>query len=556
MFKLAFEVLDAVRSSLRAYDADLSAGFPATYTAACTALDTALAGTPAALAAGAPTLAGSALADLERDLVGAATPLRARLLERIIGACPGDDADWREFDRLIDLFGATLVAEGRDGAAFARVTVRNLVVAADHSAACAALRDLVSRRSELHAVACVLNGASDPKDAPAFDCAVVTAPRRWPVNCKATQSADTRLAEFLRMYAAGPRQTTIVTLVGAFDPEGARDRGEAKIQALVDQYMTRHRVERLTLGTSSLVLRPSDQHTWRLHREPPSLAKAYTRTTGPLEPLIDAFRYAGLARSTEAPVVQVLHRWIALESLARGSDHPAEFLYDRVSSLVALHAVRQSLTATWDVVRTAARRSAGSAEWTANVEPWLRVNAVSGRLGDLTRWIALLGAKPTTRPATLTTTTTVRRVARLVDDQLVSFNPFAEQAFRRWRARLQNASRFVDWVEGIRKHSRVALVRMYAVRNASVHSAVGEVRGAEQLSIAARNIIDAALEVLPNWLEGRPARRPPEALDLVSQRYAALIAANGGAGGVAVDADRLTLEQGDGISPLTEVGSR
>ena len=94
---------------------------------------------------------------------------------------------------------------------------------------------------------------------------------------------------------------------------------------------------------------------------------------------------------------------------------------------------------------------------------------------------------------------------------------------------------------------------MYAVRNASVHSAVGEVRGAEQLSIAARNIIDAALEVLPNWLEGRPARRSPEALDLVSHRYAALIAANGGAGGVAVDADRLTLEQGDGISPLTTV---
>ena len=224
---------------------------PATYTAARTAPDTALAGTPAALAAGASTLAGSALVDLEHDLVGAATPLRARLLERIIGACPRDDADWREFDRLIDLFGATLVAEGRDGAAFARVAMRDLVVAADHSAACAALRDLVGRRSEPHAVACVLNGASDRKDAPAFDCAVVTTPRRWPVNCNATQSADTRLAEFLRMYASGPRQTTIVTLVGAFDPEGARDRGEAKIQALVDQYMTRHRVDRLTLRTSS-----------------------------------------------------------------------------------------------------------------------------------------------------------------------------------------------------------------------------------------------------------------------------------------------------------------
>jgi hypothetical protein len=220
---------------------------------------------------------------------------------------------------------------------------------------------------------------------------------------------------------------------------------------------------------------------------------------------------------------------------------------------VALHAVRQSLTATWDVVRTAARRSAGSTEWTTNVEPWLGVSSVSGRLRDLTRCTALLGAKPTTPPATVTTRTTVRQVARLVDGLLAGLNPFAEQAFRRWRARLQHAPQFVEWVEGIREHCRIVLVRMYAVRNASVHSAVGEVRGAEQLSIAARNVVDAALEVLPNWLEGQPARRPREALRLVSRRYAAVIAANGAGGRVTVDTDRLTLEQGDGITPLMAV---
>jgi hypothetical protein len=62
-FQLASEVLGAVRSSLRAHNADLSAGFPVTYAAACAALDAALAGTRAALAAGVPTLASSALPD-------------------------------------------------------------------------------------------------------------------------------------------------------------------------------------------------------------------------------------------------------------------------------------------------------------------------------------------------------------------------------------------------------------------------------------------------------------------------------------------------------------
>jgi hypothetical protein len=144
-------------------------------------------------------------------------------------------------------------------------------------------------------------------------------------------------------------------------------------------------------------------------------------------------------------------------------------------------------------------------------------------------------------------------VAKVLDGQLRSFNPFAEQAFFRWQALLRDRSRFVQWAEDTRERTRVALIRMYAVRNASVHSAVGEVRGAEQLAIAARNILDAVLEVLPNWLESHPARRPSEALNLVALRYRAVIVGNSSSGTVSIDADRLTLEAGDGINPCSPV---
>jgi hypothetical protein len=562
-YELARDVLIAVQRTLTDHRADLTAWFGATFTDAEAALASALSRGPAQLRATAHSLASGKLLALQDVLVAGPMPLRRRLADRILS--PGSPLNQEDLDAAIDLFGATLVAEGRNGAAFADDLVACVRAAPSHHSASIAIRALVDRPSEEHRVASVLVGTSEPQGIAAFGCVLVDSPQRWPGSFGADARADSKLADFKRSYAAGNDRSLIVTAVDAFDAYGARDQAEAKVQALIDQYSSRHRVVGFGLAPSSLVLRRSDLRTTRLHRTPrrPVKGKAYTRTAGPLTQTIDAFRYAAIARATEAPVVQVLHRWIALESLARGArDHPSphatgssmrsfDFVTERVAALVALHAIRQSLTATWAVVRTAARRSTAHTTW-AEVERWLGV-PVSGRLDDLTRWTALLAARPTRPPAQLRRSTAVGPVAKVLDGQLRSFNPFAEQAFFRWQALLRDRSRFVQWAEDTRERTRVALIRMYAVRNASVHSAVGEVRGAEQLAIAARNILDAVLEVLPNWLESHPARRPSEALNLVALRYRAVIVGNSSSGTVSIDADRLTLEAGDGINPCSPV---
>jgi hypothetical protein len=563
-YELAHSVLTAVQRALTDHQAEFTAWFGAPFQNAKMALAAALSGTRARFKAAAQGLASIDLPALEHEFVAGPTPLRRCLLDQILS--PPVPLAQEDLDSVIDMFGATLVAEGRNGAAFANALVACVRAATDHHSSATAIRALVDRPSEKHCVAMILVGSSQPRDVDAFDCALVTTPQRWPADCGAEARADSRLADFKRTHAAGNDRSLLVTSVDAFDMHGARDRAGAKAQALIDQYSSRHRIANFKLAGSYLVMRSSDQRTNRPHRIPHRLGKgkAYSRTSGPLPQTIDAFRYAALARDTEAPVVQVLHRWIALESLAHGArDLPlpdgrgrtmraADFVTQRVADLVALQAIRQSLTASWDVVRIAARRSTSADSW-RDIENWLDVVPVSGRLADLTRWTALLAAQPTRRPTSLTRSTSVRPVAKVVEGQLRSFNPFAEQAFLRWQTLLRDTSRFARWVNSIREDTRVALLRMYAVRNASVHSAVGEVRGAEQLTIAARNIVDAVLEVLPNWLEGHPSRRPWEALNLVALRYRAVIAANLSPGTVSIDADRLTLEAGDGVVPQTPV---
>lgn len=564
-YKLTRRLLRNVQATLTAHRADLVNWFPGPFTVAKAALAAALSPRPGVdpavhLRNASAGLARNDLPLLASALVDASVPYRRRLLERIITAAPVSQADWRSLDTAINLFGATLVAEGRDGAAFAESLVEALVTASDHRAAEDSLRQLVAVASAMFDVAVVLVGSAEPQDTDAFDCTLITSPQRWPHG--ASQRADTKLSRFRRTHASSHGRSLLATSVEAFDAYGARAHAEAKVQMLVDQYSARHRVLDLGIAPSVLVLRRPDERSYRLHRTVRRGAKVYARTSGPLPQLIDTFRYAALARAESAPVVQVLHRWIALEALGHGAhDHASpqgtggtlgvfRFIRGRVADLVALHAIRQSQTATWKVMRSAARKSASAPAW-REVERWLGVSS-SGRVDDLTRWTALLAAEPTSPPASMSQTTRVRRVARFVAGQLADFNPFAEQSFRRWQDRLRDAAAFRQWVDQIREQAHVALVRMYALRNASVHTALGHAEGAQQLTIAARNIVDAVVEVLPNWLEG--TNRPGwEALNLISLRFHRVMDANAGTGAVQIDMDRLTLDEGDGIRPRTQV---
>jgi hypothetical protein len=566
-YRLARSLLETVQSTLTAEQTDLGSWFPTPFATAQTELTAAL--TPLAgtapevqLRAATGSLSASVLPVLLDALVNGSQPYRTRLLKRIVDASPASPESWRRLDRAIDLFGAALVAEGRDGPAFAASVVAVLKAAHDHSSAVTAITALVDEPRETFDVAVVLVGTSEPEDTSGYDCTPITTPQRWP-HLQASQQADGKLADFRRSYARDGHRSLLATSVQAFDSYGARAAAEARVQSLIDQYSARHRVRDFTMGDSVLTMRRSNERTARLHRTMSPAAKAYPRTSAPVTEMIDTFRYASLARAERAPVVQVLHRWIALEALAHsGRDHsppvgtgnelrPFPFISARVPDLVALHAIRQSLTATWDVVRSAGRKSTRAADW-KEIEAWVGVT-LGGRVADLTRWTALLGAKPTSAPSSVETHTPVRRVARAVADQLPDFNPFAQQAFMRWQARLQSAPRFNEWLTETQKQATFAVIRMYALRNASVHSAVGHVDGAQQLTIVARNIVDGTMEVLPAWLGGSPGRPAWEALNAISLRYGAVLAANAGGGVVTIDADRLTRDEGDGITPATTV---
>jgi hypothetical protein len=392
-------------------------------------------------------------------------------------------------------------------------------------------------------------GMTEPTGTQEFGCTVVERPHRW--FSGSSSAANSKLAEFRRNHAGEPRRAVVVTEVRAFDMHGARARAEERVQALLDQYSARHRVVGFGMGPTVLALRRSDGRTEHLVRRKSAADKAYPRASRPIPQLSESFRYASIARNELTPVVQILHRWIALETLALGahtapqgqrgrSVETSEFVIDRVANVVALHMTRQSITATWDVVRSAGRKSTNGDVW-MSVERWLHVNPIGARLTRLDRWIELLVARPGTRPNELDETAPGHAAAAFVEALLPSFYPFAEQAFLRWRGRLQHADGFCSWLEGNREQTSTALTRMYAMRNASVHTALTQTEGAEQLAIAARNIVDSVLELLPLWIED--ASTPAwESLHELSQRYTRLVTENRGDGrAVLRDVDRLTL---------------
>lgn len=566
-YDLARSMLENVQSVLTTHSGDLTAWYGSACGNARTALASALTpptGTsgPKHLKAHVRSLALRELAALQSSLESAPIPYRRRLLDKVIASKPTTSDEWRQLDIVIDLFGATLVAEGRDGLAFAHAAVKAISGGSNHRGAVAALRTLVDKRAECYDVAVVVLGASRPRDTAGYDCSLIGRPQKWPHG--ASQRADGRLADFRRAYGTGSDCWVLVTSVQAFDPHGARARAQAKVQTLLDQYGARHRLVDFRIAEPVLTMQRASENTMRLHHTRRRVDQAYPRSQRPIPQMIETFRYAALARREDIPVVQILHRWIALEALAhdaRGHPMPHKqlgapvgtyaFITSRVPDLVALHATRQSVTATWDVVRTAARMSVHQQAW-RQVEQWLGVNT-SGKLGDLTRWTALLGASPSSSPASLATTTAVRQVAAYVGPLLADLNPFAEQAFRLWNWRLAESGRFTRWASANRAQARTALIRMYALRNASVHSALAQAEGTEQLTVAARNMLDAVLEVLPHWLSPYPGQPAWQVLNAISLRYERVIRMNSHGGQAHLDIDRLTLKQGDGATPLMPV---
>jgi hypothetical protein len=238
------------------------------------------------------------------------------------------------------------------------------------------------------------------------------------------------------------------------------------------------------------------------------------------EPRLEqSLRYAALARAERAPVVQVLHSWIALETLARGAAAPAgpyQLLMQNLAPALSIHAVRQSLASTWHIASRANRRGTRSVRW-LELERWLGIQSRHRNLSDLSRWVDLMRHEPAEGivvPSPLGLEASLDEAGKLLLELLPGMVPFAREAILRWRWRLAVGNRLSNWCDEIRVQAQAAIGRMYVMRNATVHTAVTEVTGGDQLAHAAKNVVDSVYEVLPPWLEpGKPTWRAFERLE-------------------------------------------
>lgn len=457
--------------------------------------------------------ARGAVRDLSSVMAHPLTGYRPRLVDRICAICGNPTlgtSAWLRFDRELRLIAAVALTEGRSETRLAHAVARGIASAPDTDQAVDRLRHALESRTAQFVVAFAIEGVRRPKHLRAFGLREVGRrdPRWVPGQ---SLDADPALAGFCA--AQDNRRAVVATEVEAFDFEQAGNVAWQRGERVADQYSAEHRAYRISAAAPMLVMRLGDGDITELKTSgrPVSLAKPRMRRPEPR--LEQSLRYAALARSERAPVVQVLHSWIALETLTRGDAAPAgpyQLLMHNLAPALSLHAVRQSLASTWHIASRANRTSRQSGRW-MELERWLGIRNQHRNLPDLSRWVDLMRHEPalgTVVPTPLGDEASLDEAGTLLLEILPGMVPFAREAILRWRWRLAVGNRLSNWCDEIRVQAEAAIGRMYVMRNASVHTAVTEVAGGDQLAHAAKNIVDSVYEVLPPWLEpGKPTWR-------------------------------------------------
>jgi hypothetical protein len=508
-------MLDGVERTRAALvqDPHLSGWYGSRHRAAVAALDLAVdwtaaaaarVGKPAWLIAETSAAARGAVRALWSVLRDPTSGYRCRLAREICSVCREPSlttADWLKFDEELCLMAAVALAEGRTGSRLARLIGRAIARARDSVSASSRLLQVLEASAEPFVVAFVLEGVGLPRNVAAFDVRYVRPDDpRWKPG--ANLAADLALSS---LCSANVSKTILATAVMAFDFEQAANLAWQRGERLADQYGAQHRAYRIEVTGPLLVLRESDEMISEQTPVPRRVHTAKTRLPRPDSRLEQSLRYAALARAERAPVVQVLHAWIALETLARGLGAPAgpyPFLMQNLAPALAVQAVRQSLAATWHIASRAGRRGTERARW-LQVERWLGVRGQDRNLSDLNKWVDLLRHEPapeTRTPTALRDDASLDEAGAVLVELLPTLVPFAREAILRWRWRLAVGNRLSNWCDEVHGQARAALGRMYVMRNSTVHTALTQSSGGDQLAHAARNVVDAVYEVLPPWL--------------------------------------------------------
>jgi len=463
--------------------------------------------------------ARGAVRDLRAVLVDAQTGYRVRLVDRIVEQCRQptlSTPDWLRFDRELRLIATLALTEGRSETRLGDSIARAIARASDSDEAILRLRAALEGPTTEFVVAFSIEGVRQPKHLRRFGLREVS--KRRPITWRSGETcpADDALVSF---YASRAANCTVVTTeIAAHDVGQAANIAWQRGERVADQFGAEHRVYRISVVSPLLVLHAEDGAVFNVKTSPRPEYLARARLRGPEARLEQSLRYAALARAERAPVVQILHSWIALETLARGTGAPSgpyQLLMHNLAPALSIHAVRQSLAATWQIASRANRRGPNNARWT-ELERWLGINGRHRNLGDLSKWVDLMRHQPargTLVPSPLTPDATLDEAGQLLLELLPEMVPFVREAILRWRWRLAIGNRLSNWCDEIRTQAESSIGRMYVTRNATVHAALTEAPGGNQLAHAASNIVDTVYEVVPAWLEdNRPTWRAFERL--------------------------------------------
>ena len=288
---------------------------------------------------------------------------------------------------------AVALSEGRTDTRLAALVATRIANAPDSAAAVDRLRRVLGSPVDRFTVVFPIEGIRNPNGLRAFQLREIrrSAPQ-W--NASHTSGSDAALVAFCA--GQDSQRTIVATDVDAFDFEQAATIAWQLGERAADQYAAEHRAYRIEVVPPLLVLRGSDGSISEQRSARKQIRYARPRLRRPDPRLEQSLRYAALARSERAPVVQVLHSWIALETLARGPAAPAgpyQLLMHDLAPALSIHAVRQSLAATWHVASRGGRRSPQSARW-LELERWLGIRSSHRNLADLNRWVDVMRHTP------------------------------------------------------------------------------------------------------------------------------------------------------------------
>ena len=434
----------------------------------------------------------------------------SRLIEQVVAS---PDAQSRsDFQRLDDhaiQLALLLWSAGRSPRALVLDLASAVADARGHAMAVESARTVLRRQMSSHTVAFCLTGVTRLVNTDVYGCRLLR-DNRW--------AADTEEDPLLGDLA-DERGILISFDVEAYDNGQAVELAVRSLEIMFDQFRAMHRKSRFLLpskccvrdGHGSTIVSVFPRHS-SPGRPRPLLARPDRR-------LQRSLRYAALARAERSSVVQVLHCWIAVETMMRGANVPGKpypMSKDRLPPLVSLHCVRQGLVAAWDRASRSGRESRDRDEWMA-IEAWLGARR-DRYLPDVNRWIDLLMADPV--EGELRAESDAHLAAHALTRFLPRLSPAARHDIETWRFRLDRSPRLDQWCQAMEKNTMAVVGRMYAIRNSAVHTGLDHDDAVEPLARVSHLIIDLLFEVVPAWLE--PGRGVWSAMDGVATRSSTL----------------------------------